>query len=150
MDEDARTECLCGLIGRPYANGADGPDAFDCYGLVRHVRTICYDDPSLPEIDREKHAKPDATNIARELARHLIRISQGGPQAWQATGKPTDGDIVVMGNIDGRDYHMGVYVRLCRSYAVIHTEEGSGVIIDDVPSLPLKGFHRITYYRRVT
>ena len=24
-------------LGKPWRNGADGPDAFDCYGLVRAV-----------------------------------------------------------------------------------------------------------------
>lgn len=51
-NSDSKAERLAfleALIGRPYRIGATGPDAFDCYGLARHLQhhLFSYDLPEL-------------------------------------------------------------------------------------------------------
>jgi cell wall-associated NlpC family hydrolase len=144
MDPERRYELFNSLIGRPYQHGADGPEAFDCYGLVRHVLREAYDQ-DLPIIERS--TVPATSNaIARAVATHFSRPVER--QRWDEVKEPHDGDVALMGNVDGRNFHVGVAVLLGRVFSVLHADEKAGVIVDDVVSLPVKGFHRINYFRR--
>jgi cell wall-associated NlpC family hydrolase len=134
----ANSSRLAALIGRPYAVGADGPDAFDCYGLARHVLREAYGE-DLPEIARQT-AEP--RSVARALLSHPDRAR------WEKVDKPFDGALVLMGNVDGRDFHLGVAVADGRQMLVLHTDEGPGVMADDLLTLPARGFHNITFFRR--
>lgn len=105
------------LIGKPYAAGADGPTAFDCYGLVRFVLRSLFS-IALPE---SRHAP-------------ILR------RAWRRCWKPVDGSIVLMGM---GDKHIGIVV----SGGVLHALDGVGVVFDDFLSLRFRGFDRIRIYR---
>jgi cell wall-associated NlpC family hydrolase len=129
---------LAALIGRPYAVGADGPDCFDYYGLARHVLREVYGQ-DLPAIARPT-AEPRA--VARAILAHPERA------AWEKVAEPFDGALVLMGNVDGRDFHLGVAVADGRQMLVLHTDEGPGVMADDLLTLPARGFHKITFFRR--
>jgi cell wall-associated NlpC family hydrolase len=129
---------LAALLGRPYVVGADGPDAFDCYGLARHVLREVYGE-ALPAITRAT-AEPRA--VARAILGHPERAR------WERVPQPFDGALVLMGNIQGRDFHLGVAVADGRQMLVLHTDDGPGVIADDLMSLPARGFHNITFFRR--
>jgi cell wall-associated NlpC family hydrolase len=133
-----RVARLAALIGRPYAVGADGPDSFDCYGLARHVLRECYGE-DLPAITRAS-AEPRA--VARAILGHPER------SRWERVSQPFDGALVLMGNIQGRDFHLGVAVADGRQMLVLHTDEGPGVMADDLLTLPARGFHNITFFRR--
>lgn len=129
---------LRALIGRPYQVGADGPDMFDCYGLARHVLGEVYG-VALPPIARET-AEPRAA--ARAILAHPERA------AWERVSSARDGDLVLMGNIDGRDFHLGVFVADGARRLVLHTDAPTGVVADDWPTLLAKGFHNVRYFRR--
>jgi len=129
---------LRALIGRPYVVGADGPDAFDCYGLARYVLGEIYG-VELPTIAREA-AEPRAT--ARAILGHPERVM------WERVAPPQDGDLVLMGNVDGRDFHLGVFVADGARRLVLHTDAPTGVVADDWPTLLAKGFHNVRYFRR--
>jgi hypothetical protein len=47
-DTSARFDQYAGLIGKPYAHGADGPDAYDCFGACVKAVEIFYGYPVLP------------------------------------------------------------------------------------------------------
>lgn len=136
-----RAAFISGLIGKPYRPGADGPDEFDCYGLVRHVLAKCYA-IELPYVKRPEDQKPAAEEVAQAITRQSVRAQ------WQAACEPQDGDVVVMANVDGREHHLGVYVVVDRMHIVLHTENHCGVVWDDLPSLEAKGFFRRSFFRR--
>lgn len=131
------------LVGKPYREGADGPDAFDCYGLVRFAMGAT-GLIALPEINRPQGERPCGEAIGRALAGH--------PElgAWRKVGEPEDWDVAVMANVQERRRHIGLCVRLKATLWVIHAQDApvNRVILDDLPSLQIKGFNHVEFYRR--
>lgn len=129
------------LIGKRYRPSGNGPDEFDCYGLVAYVlkqrQSI-----DLPTVHRSEDEAAAARSIARAVKRYSRRAG------WVAVESPAEWDIVLMANVDGREHHMGIYVVLYNTRWVLHCEPKTGVILDDLATLPHRGFNRITFYRR--
>ncbi|MDB5597370.1 MAG: hypothetical protein JWM36_4331 [Hyphomicrobiales bacterium] len=111
-----RRAFLRSLIGKPYLAGAEGPDAFDCYGLGRHVLRSLFN-VSLPE----SRSAP---------------VARG---AWRKAVMPCDGAVVLMGV---GDKHIGVWI----AGGVLHAMSATGVVFDDLHSLRFRGLGRIRMY----
>lgn len=120
-------------LGRPWKNGADGPDAFDCYGLVRAVYRDRYG-VEMPVVSA------DATRVLACLhaARDYADYSQ-----WEAVTVPQDGDVLLMG-CARHPHHVGVLVE----GRVLHSVEGAGVLLQTVDSLAAHGWNILKTYRR--
>lgn len=135
-----RIAFLQALIGRPYKIGATGPDAFDCYGLARHVQNEIYgvDLPALPFVAATTRQQAEA------MLNHPERAN------WQEIPEheARDGDIVLMGNVAKRDFHLGTFIVPSTSGVVLHINEQSGVVVDDLPSLRAIGFNYVRCFRR--
>lgn len=147
MDKTEREAFIAGLIGRSYAFGGDGPREFDCYGLVAYVQRHCFN-RDLPDIDRSNVAQTTEA-VSRKVAHGLL--NNPARKLWRRIDDPNaaaEGDIALMGNVDGRNYHIGTAVFLGRNFVVLHAEHPAGVTWDDVPSLRVKGYNRITFFRR--
>lgn len=90
-------------IGLPYREGARGPDAFDCYGIVaafyRAVRGI-----ELPDFYADA---PGAGSASRAISAALRGEVDGG-NAVPVT-EPADYDIAIVGS-NRNLHHVGVYV----------------------------------------
>lgn len=114
-------------LRKPYRVGADGPDYFDCYGLVRDVSARFFD-KTLPDIHRK-----DSDSL-----KTIIRALSETNEEWKNYRKvryPKDGDIVRM--IKGTSpLHMGIWV----GGKVLHTHQGVGVCWDDVLLVKVKGW----------
>ncbi|MDT3708178.1 MAG: NlpC/P60 family protein [Thiobacillus sp.] len=118
------------VIGRPYALGELGPDAFDCWGLVRHYyRTMRGMD--LPVVDAER-----TLAIARAFSNNAERDN------WVEVWHPAEGDAVLMGQAR-RPHHVGLWL----GGGVLHAVEGAGVIYTTAPMLRFGGWNVIGYYR---
>lgn len=146
MQQDERNAFVAGLIGRPYAFGANGPKEFDCYGLVAHLFRECYW-INLPEVDRSE-IEPTTAAVSRATARAILKSDERLSWHLLPVGAEGDGDLALMGNVDGRNYHIGVAMFIGSQFAVVHTEYPSGVTFDDIPSLRIKGYNTINYFRR--
>jgi cell wall-associated NlpC family hydrolase len=102
-------------IGLPYCEGARGPDAFDCYGLVaavyRDVRGIV-----LPDWYQ---SEPGPQSASRAIAAAL----RGELEVGRSTlvEQPGDLDIAVVGS-NMRPHHVGVYF----ARGVLHASRGFG------------------------
>ena len=107
------------LIGKPYRAGAMGPDAFDCYGLARHLQRELWN-RDMPLF----HMPGEASRytIASAIAAHPER------DRWREVQAPEDGAIAVMSRQDC-GYHMGVFVALDGGL-VVHAMEGVGVVAE--------------------
>ena len=116
MQPDRRA-ILRGLIGKPYRIGAEGPDAFDCYGLARHILREIY-----------------AVHLPESSQSPIIR------KAWRRVPGLIDGAVVLMGQ---KDTHIGV----CVANGVIHALAGIGVVFDDVHSLHFRGLGHLRIYQ---
>lgn len=117
------------LIGIPYRRGAVGPDAIDCWNLVREVcrRVHGVDLPLLAE------------------AGGAVALGARG-QGWRPVkGRPAPGDILLMKTATG-DRHTGFVVRVRHCLEVLHAIEG-GSVRQPIADLPLLGFHSIHPWR---
>lgn len=124
------------LLGKPYKMGADGPDAYDCYGVVRAV--MLKEGIVLPGIARNDmpHKVLATAMLGCPERVQWVEVEKGGP-----------GDLMVMGNVDGRDYHLAVRLKFGREHFCIHTDEKTGVTIDNIQTLGFRGYHRFRYFR---
>lgn len=120
------------VIGKAWENGAIGPEAYDCWGLVRsyykQVRGI-----ELPVVD---------VDAAQSMAvRHAFA---GHPElsSWQVVDSPAEGDAVLMGP-NNRPNHVGLWV----NGGVLHSVKGGGVIYTNPMMLRKSGWNILGNYR---
>lgn len=133
-----RAEHLNALVGRPYIAGAMGPDAFDCYGLARHIQSEFFG-RDLPIFQLPAEAGRFA--IASAIAVHPERMR------WSEIIQPVDGSMVVMAR-QGCGFHIGVWLALDGEMGIIvHTIEQTGVVAETPWNLMgPSGRWRIQYY----
>jgi cell wall-associated NlpC family hydrolase len=116
-------------VGKPWARGADGPEAFDCWGLVREVERRHF--------GRELPEAPERAALL-DTAREVLRRGQ-----WLRTIAPREGDGVIIRY--GPQVHVGVYLD-ADGGGVLHAVEGVGVIYTLVTDLRHNGWTRVEYY----
>jgi cell wall-associated NlpC family hydrolase len=124
------------LIGKPWRYGAQGPDAFDCWGFVRHVQATHYGVP-LPEVE-----VPSTWPAVRELLEH-----HSEHRNWVKVDAPEDGDIVMMAR-SKIPVHVGIALRANAVIGVLHCMQPSGVVFHRLPDLRIGGWGGLSYYRR--
>lgn len=93
-------------IGKPYVKGANGPDEYDCWGLVREIckKRIDCDMPLI--------------NIGRnDNRREIIKAMRG----WSKVDPPyKENDVLTMKNIYGR--HVGICIKANCKIMFLHAE----------------------------
>jgi len=128
------------LIGKPYRIGARGPHEFDCYGLARHIQNELagIEMPDVP------FAEPTTRAQAEAMLSHPER------KAWEEVteAEARELDLVLMGNVAKRDFHLGTYIVPATTGAVIHIDKAAGVVVDDLPALRASGFNFLRFFRR--
>lgn len=118
-------------IGLPYRLGADGPDAYDCRGLVCVVlrRHFGREVPSLP--------------VGPELA--ALWTENMGARVWETVSEPEVGDAVVLRG--GNDPHVGVYLEV-GGPGVLHALAAAGQVVwTPLDRLRALGFSRLSFVR---
>ena len=122
-------------IGLPYREGARGPDAYDCYGLVAAVfatlRGI-----QLPDWYQ---AAPGAQAASRAISAAVEGEVAGGRSV--KVDEPQDWDIAVVGS-NTRPHHVGVYIQ----GGILHSARGLGSAWNPLPSFRLVYPH-VEFYR---
>lgn len=115
------------LIGKPYQRGADGPDAFDCWGLVRYAF-------------RTQHGivLPVVSSMT-DVRRTGWAPVEGEPRAW---------DVLVTSGPHGR--HIGVVVAANGGLALLHAIERAGACVTPIEDLQVMGYSRPTLWRQKT
>jgi len=135
-----RLAFLESLIRKPYKIGARGPDAYDCYGLARHIQMELAG-VQMPDV---AFAEPTTRAQAEAMLSHPER------QAWDEVteAEARELDLVLMGNVAKRDFHLGTYIIPATAPAVIHIDKVAGVVVDDIPALRASGFNFLRFFRR--
>lgn len=128
-------------IGLPWQNGAQGPEAFDCWSLVRHVQHAHYG-RELPIINVDAD---DLAAVGEAFTSHPERAR------WQRVYPPQDGDCVLTHKGAQVD-HVGIYLELDggddpREIRILHAVRGSGVVCTAPPVLKRMGWHPLEFYR---
>lgn len=123
-------------IGVPFRDGGRGPDAYDCWGLVRAAYA-----------DRLGVELPDHGEIsARDLVR-VARAMNGGQAAepWVAVEVPEEMDVCLM--VSGRGGAAVVHVGVMTGPAhLLHIEAASAAVVVPLRHHSVAG--RIRGYRR--
>jgi cell wall-associated NlpC family hydrolase len=116
------------LVGIPYKRGAQGPEAIDCWALVR---LAC---------QRIHGTAPP------ELYGAVAPVVRGASaQGWKPAESPRPGDILVMRTAKG-DRHTGFVLRARNRLEILHAMEG-GSVCQPLSDLPLLGFNHIKPWR---
>lgn len=101
----APTHWSARYLGLPWAPGAEGPQAFDCWGLARHVQRVHYGRP-LPQLRvaaLRTQAGPAQTRALLELVR------RSGWRLLDDWYTMADGDLLRMQSSEGP--HIGTVVQ---------------------------------------
>jgi cell wall-associated NlpC family hydrolase len=117
-------------IGLPWADGARGPESFDCWGLLRWVQ-LHHFSIALPDL-------PSMPDMRRDLYRE--QMASG---AWNVIARPAHGCGVLLRS--GDRPHVGVYLDLDGG-GVLHAQEGAGVIYTERSKLKKVGYPRASWY----
>jgi len=119
-------------IGTPWANGASGPDAYDCWGLVRTVyaKQLAI---GLPAVDVDAHKIALVCRVVSDIKSSL---------AWRPVTSRREYDVVLMGRAR-IPHHVGV----CAADGVLHAVEGAGVVLQTERSLIAHGWRVLGRYR---
>ena len=125
------------LIGRPYRAGGQGPNAFDCWGLVRWVMAHRFQ-RELPAIPIEPD---DLRAVLLAFRDHPER------QRWAAVQEPDEGDCVLLRQ-SRHPIHVGVWLGVDGG-GVLHAVEGNGVVFQRFRDLLNSGWRIEGFYRRI-
>jgi cell wall-associated NlpC family hydrolase len=125
------------LIGAPYERGAQGPDAWDCWSLTRHVFAARYG-IVMPVIAIDD-ASADNVRAIRQAAH---------ASGWRPAhdDKPRDGDVALMRNLLG-ERHVGVIVEADGALGLLHAVQGPGVCFEALAAVRM-GFSGLEVWRR--
>ena len=127
----------CHYIGLPWQAGAQGPDAFDCWGLVVRVQKQHFG-RNLPAIPV---AEGDLTGLALTFRDHPER------KRWQLTEAPEQGDAALMRQ-SRHPVHVGIWITIGPAeHGVLHCVKGTGVVFQSMASLVLAGWQVEGIYR---
>ena len=121
-------------MGLPYAEGATGPAAFDCWGLVRAVQREQFG-RELPVIQPGQY---DALALARQFRDDPER------RRWVQTDVPIEGAIVLMSH-GRRPHHCGIWLETDGG-RVLHAERPHGVAAPGLAQLRMAGWGAISYW----
>lgn len=126
--------CLS-LIGKPWVSGACGPEAFDCWGLVRYIfskqRGIALPEyPGVSESGRLAMVK----NAQAEVAAH-----------WSPVPSPSHLDVVGMSE-GSKVHHCGLWLAE-GSGGILHSFQGGGVVFQSMASVRQSGLQNFTFYQ---
>lgn len=117
-------------LGKPYIEGAEGPDAYDCWGLVR---TIC-----AKQID----CKMPLINIGRNDNGPAIAKALRG---WVKVNPPyKEYDVLTMKNSYGR--HIGICIKANGRLMFLHAEVPQ-VQVSELNRLNMFGYKEIQGWR---
>ena len=93
-------------LGKPYVEGANGPDSYDCWGLVREV--------CAKQID----CQMPLINVGRKDNQPAIAKALRG---WSKVNPPyVENDVLTMKNAYGR--HVGICIKANGKVMFLHAE----------------------------
>lgn len=122
------------LIGLPWVVGAEGPDAYDCWGLARTVQREMFQ----REMPRISEPPVDVRSLVKFVREHRARTQ------WREVPGPVHGGLVEMAH--GRHpFHIGVYLDIDGG-GILHSVNPAGVCWDLEITLRASGWRRFTYH----
>lgn len=122
-------------IGTPWKNGAQGPDAYDCWSFFRFVQKKHFNLEVPPVF-------VDADNfraVAKEMQKEEMH------DGWSSVDRPSEGCAVLMAH-SKHPSHVGIYLEVDGG-GVLHCVRGEGVVFSTLSSLKISGWGRVEFYK---
>lgn len=120
-------------IGKPWVQGARGPDTFDCWGLLIHrYRHYGVELPDVPGADLKTFWRL----INREIQK---------PTDWVRMLQPEEGFAVALGGTE-MFHHVGLWTD-ADGGMVIHAVNMHNIIAQPIRGLKASGMQRIQFFR---
>jgi len=121
------------VIHVPYAENAQGPDAYDCWGLTRACQREVFG-IDLPIIRTDNIREVIAAFTDHALA-----------DSWKVSPIAMHGALVGLSSAKHL-HHIGTWLDLDGG-VLLHTVQTSGVLVQDSNELRINGWHTLRFYR---
>ncbi len=123
-------------IGKPWQNGGRGPDAFDCWGLLRFIYF--------------KHLEirlPAYPGINAKNAKYVSGLIEGEAlHSWTEQDIPDEFSAVAMASGCAVFTHVGIYTRVDGGH-IIHCADKLNVVAQRPGEMKAAGWARIKFYQ---
>jgi hypothetical protein len=133
LKSDDISFCLS-LIGKPWVSGACGPDAFDCWGLLRHVLN-----------HRRGFALPQYQGIDEIGPEGMMKTAEAEALRWERLATPEHFACVAMAR-NARISHVGLWLDEAGG-GVFHSFRGGGVVFQSIATVRQNGMQNFRYYK---
>lgn len=123
-------------IGKDWESGFSGPDAFDCWGLVRYIQKKHFN-RVLPEVNADAYSIQD-----------VVKNFNSNPalSMWEEVDEPIEGDCALMSQ-NKRPSHVGIWIDDGSMGGILHSCRGAGVIFSARNLIAVSGYNLLGYYR---
>jgi len=127
---------LDGLIGKPYQPGGQGPDEFDCWGLVRFIYEHAFG----------VHLQDFSHIYARDLKACSLQFeAAAASNNWVQIDQPEQGCVVAMSRSKVL-HHVGVWLDIDGGLC-FHALDGAAVVAEPVQRLKNQHFSKILFFK---
>lgn len=126
------------LIGKPWKAFEAGPDAYDCYGVLRRV----YQDRLGITLPPYGYDPKDGRNTSRVIYDAISILDSCGGY-WLPVEKPKEYDALGMGQ--SLFTHVGIYTESDGGF-IIHAVDGANVVAERLSRLKQQ-FKKLKFYR---
>tara|TARA_R110000772_G_scaffold268565_1_gene396203 strand:- start:2925 stop:3359 length:435 start_codon:yes stop_codon:yes gene_type:complete len=135
MTANASPDLLSSLIGKPYQPGGQGPEVFDCWGLVKYVYEEVF----------QTHLQDFSHIYAHDLKACSAQIeSSTGSTNWLQVETPSHGSVVAMSRSKIL-HHVGVWLDIDGGLC-LHAVDGQAVIAQNLQRLKQERFTKILFF----
>ena len=123
------------LIGKPWVSGASGPDAFDCWGLLRFVYAA-----------RRGFTLPAFEGVKTLGLSGVVKTAKQQVAEWERLESPVH--FAAVGISENRAiHHVGIWLDEAGG-GILHTFQGGGVVFQRPAAIRSKGMQNFTFYNR--
>lgn len=122
-------------IGLPWESGAQGPESYNCWGLVRKVASTHFG------------YEPPMIIVDESLGLLVRKTFRAHPEKnnYYVVDVPSAGDIVEMGSAKDM-WHVGIWLDVDGG-GVLHSVQGVGVVFTALRHLKMLGWSQVIYWR---
>lgn len=125
-------------LGKPWKPGACGPDAYDCWGLLRAVYR------ARAGIELPEAGVAQVTHSLRDVIKRFADDQlYGGWRKIDAPGRDLDGALMAQAK---NPIHVGLWLT-ADGGKMLHAISGGGVVAMNATSLASAGFKVLAWYR---
>lgn len=125
-------------FGKPWQSGAQGPDAFDCWALVRTVQKEIYG-RNLPMV------MVDGLDTAAVIDAFSNKSAYAN---WQQVQSPVEGDCVITKSAPAKPEHVGIWIDVDGG-RILQAVYGSGVVIASLQATQKLIGQHLEYWRYI-